>query len=68
MNAALVLQIITAAMQLIPLGVGTYQGIKELLAADPAIPEELKKILLDTSIDNAATLAAVQAWVAANPE
>jgi len=67
MSIALILQILTAALQLAPLGLGTITSIKQLLAKDPAMPADLAKILLDTAHDNAATLAAVQAWNAANP-
>jgi len=68
MNIALILQIITAALQLAPLGISTIQGIKELLAQDPAVPAELQALLLSTATDNAATLASVQAWLVAHPE
>ena len=68
MSVALILQIITAALQLAPLGITTVAEIKKLLAADPSTPPDLAKILLETAEDNAATLAAVEAWVAANPE
>lgn len=67
MNAALIIQIITAALQLAPLGISTIEGIKTLLARDPSTPPDLAAILLQTAADNAATLAAVQAWLAAHP-
>lgn len=63
----LALSIITAGLQLLPIGVNTIAAIKKLLANDPAIPPDLKKILADTAADNAATLAAVNAWLAAHP-
>jgi hypothetical protein len=64
---AAVLQILTAALQLAPLAVETIAGIKALLAADPAVPEELSKILAGTADDNAATLALIQSWRNAHP-
>jgi len=67
MGIALVISIITAALQLAPLGISTIEAIKKLLASDPAIPADLAQILNDTAADNAATLAAVQAWLAAHP-
>lgn len=66
-TASLVIAIITAALQLAPLALSTIAGIKELLSRDPSVPEQLKTILADTEADNAATLAAVQAWLAAHP-
>ena len=67
MGIALVISIITAALQLAPLGISTIEAIKKLLASDPAIPADLAQILNDTAADNAATLAAVQACLAAHP-
>lgn len=67
MNPALVIQIITAALQLTPLAITTVAGVKQLLAADPSIPAELAKILNDTASDNAASLAAIQEWMKENP-
>ena len=67
MGIALVISIITAALQLAPLGISTIEAIKKLLASVPAIPADLAQILNDTASDNAATLAAVQAWLAAHP-
>ena len=67
MGIGLVISIITAALQLAPLGISTVESIKKLLASDPSVPEDLKQILLDTASDNQATLAAVQAWIAAHP-
>jgi len=66
MTAALVVQIISAAMQLAPLAVTTIQGILGLLSKDPAIPADLQAILQSTANDNATTLANVQAWLAKN--
>jgi hypothetical protein len=65
---ALVISIVTAALQLAPLGIQTVAGIKALLSQDPAVPPDLQRILADTATDNAATLAAVQVWLAAHPQ
>lgn len=67
MPIALVVSIITTALQLAPLGISTVTDIKKLLARDPAVPKDLAQILLDTASDNQATLAAVQAWLVAHP-
>lgn len=68
MNIALVIQIITAALQLAPLAVNTYTGIKNLLAADPAVPESLRTILLNTVSTNQEVHAQIQEWMLANPQ
>ncbi len=65
---ATILTALTAILQLSPLAIGTVTGIKHLLSQDPAVPPDLQKILADTASDNAATLASVNAWLAANPQ
>ncbi len=64
----LIISIVTSALQLAPLGIETVNAIKTLLSQDPAVPPDLAKILADTATDNAATLAAVNAWLAAHPQ
>ena len=66
MNA--ILQAILALLQLLPLGVQTVQGIRNLLAKDPAVPADLASILADTDVDNAAAIASASVWLAAHPE
>lgn len=68
MSITLIIQALTAILQLAPLGIETVAGIKKLLANDPAVPPDLKAILQGTLDDNAATLARVQAWIASHPE
>ena len=65
---ALVIQILTAALQLTPLAVETVTGIKALLSKDPAVPEELKSILTQTITTDDATSAMIQLWRVANPK
>lgn len=62
------LQIILLALQEIPLAANTFKSIRELLSRDPAIPLDLRKILADTAIDNAETIARAQVWLAAHPD
>ncbi len=64
----LIISIVTSALQLAPLGIETVNAIKTLLSQDPAVPPDLAKILADTATDNSATLAAVNAWLAAHPQ
>jgi hypothetical protein len=64
-NVTLVLQIITAALQLAPLGLETTLRIKALLAEDPAIAENLAAILAGAIETDAATLAMIREYRAA---
>lgn len=64
---ALVIQIITAALQLAPLGLETVNGIKAVLAKDPAVPDGLKEILTQTVTTDDATEAMIQLWRMTNP-
>jgi len=68
MSIAVLIQLLTTILNLAPLALQTVQGIKELLAKDPNTPADLAAILLSTQEDNQATLAAVQAWLNANPQ
>jgi hypothetical protein len=60
MNIGLILQIISAALQLAPLGLATIQGVKELLAKDPTVAEGMQAILDGTIAADDATIALVQ--------
>jgi hypothetical protein len=64
-NVTLILQIITAALQLAPLGLETTLRIKALLAQDPAIAENLAAILAGAIATDAATLAMIREYRAA---
>ena len=66
-TTATVVSIVTSALQLAPLALVTVQGIRDLLSKDPSVPEQLRAILAQTDTDNAATLQAVQQWLADNP-
>jgi hypothetical protein len=64
-NVTLILQIITAALQLAPLGLETTLRIKALLAQDPAIAGNLAAILAGAIETDAATLAMIREYRAA---
>ena len=66
-NVTLILQIITAALQLAPLGLETTMRVKTLLAQDPAIAENLAAILAGAIETDAATLAMIREWKLVNP-
>ena len=64
-NVTLILQIINAALQLVPLGLETTMRVKALLAQDPAIAENLASILAGAIETDAATLAMIREYRAA---
>lgn len=66
-SVILILQIISAALQLAPLGLETTLRVKALLAQDPAIAENLAAILAGAIETDAATLAMIREWKLANP-
>jgi hypothetical protein len=59
-NVSLALQIISAALQLTPLGLETVLRIKALLAQDPTIAENMAAILEGAVETDAATLAMIR--------
>jgi hypothetical protein len=61
----LILQIVSAALQLVPLGMQTTARVKALLAQDPAISENLAAILAGAIETDAATLAMIREYRAA---
>lgn len=64
-NVTLILQIISAALQLVPLGMQTTARVKTLLAQDPAIAENLAAILAGAIETDTATLAMIREYRAA---
>jgi hypothetical protein len=60
MNIGLILQIISSALQLAPIGVEAISRIKGILAADPTIAEGMQAILDGTIATDDATVAMVQ--------
>ena len=64
-SVILILQIISSALQLAPLGLATTFRIKTLLARDPAIAENLAAILAGAIETDAATLAMIREYRAA---
>ena len=66
-NVTLILQIISADLQLVPLGMETAARIKALLAQDAAIAENLAAILAGAIETDAATLAMIREWKLVNP-
>lgn len=64
-NVTLILQIISSALQLVPLGVDTTGRVKALLAQDAAIAENLAAILAGAIETDAATLAMIREYRAA---
>ena len=64
-NVTLILQIISAALQLVPLGMEATARVKALLAQDPAIAENLAAILAGAIETDAATLAMIREYRAA---
>lgn len=64
-NVTLILQIISSALQLVPLGMETTARIKALLAQDAAIAENLAAILAGAIETDAATLAMIREYRAA---
>lgn len=64
-NVTLILQIISAALQLVPLGLQTTARVKALLAQDPAVAENLAAILAGAIETDAATLAMIREYRAA---
>ena len=61
-NVTLILQIISAALQLVPLGMETTARVKALLAQDAAIAENLAAILAGAIETDAATLAMIREY------
>jgi hypothetical protein len=61
-NVTLILQIISSALQLVPLGVETTARVKALLAQDAAIAENLAAILAGAIETDAATLAMIREY------
>jgi hypothetical protein len=61
-NVTLILQIISSALQLVPLGVETTARVKALLAQDAAIAENLAAILAGAMETDAATLAMIREY------
>jgi hypothetical protein len=59
-NVTLVLQIITAALQLAPVGLETALRVKAMLAQDPTIAEGMAAILAGTIETDTATLKMIQ--------
>ena len=64
-SVILILQIISSALQLTPLGLETTLRVKKLLAQDPAIAENLAAILAGALETDAATLAMIREYRAA---
>ena len=64
-NVTLILQIISSALQLVPLGMETTARVKALLAQDAAIAENLAAILAGAIETDAATLAMIREYRAA---
>jgi hypothetical protein len=64
-SVSLALQIISAALQLTPLGIETTLRIKGLLAQDPTIAEGMAAILAGAIATDAATLAMIREYRAA---
>jgi hypothetical protein len=64
-TVTLILQIISAAMQLAPLGLDTTLRIKALLAKDPAVAENLAAIVAGAIETDAQTLALIRDYQAA---
>ena len=64
-SVILILQIISSALQLVPLGMETTARIKALLAQDAAIAENLAAILAGAIETDAATLAMIREYRAA---
>lgn len=67
MSLAILINIITSALQLAPLAISTVNGIRDLLSKDPHVPVELAAILASTETDNAAALAGIQRWMLEHP-
>ena len=63
-NVAGALQIITAALQLIPVGAATAAKIRELLSQDPNVAGALDAILAGTIAADDATLEMARVWTA----
>jgi hypothetical protein len=61
-NVTLILQIISSALQLVPLGMETTARVKSLLAQDAAIAENLAAILAGAIETDAATLAMIREY------
>jgi hypothetical protein len=61
-NVTLILQIISSALQLVPLGMETTARVKALLAQDAAIAENLAAILAGAIETDAATLAMIREY------
>ena len=61
-SVILILQIISSALQLTPLGIETTLRVKKLLAQDPAIAENLAAILAGAVETDAATLAMIREY------
>jgi len=64
-NVTLILQIVSSALQLVPLGMETTARIKALLAQDATIAENLAAILAGAIETDAATLAMIREYRAA---
>lgn len=67
MTTTLILQIINAALQLLPVAAETIAKIKADLAADPTVQAEFDAILAGTIAADDQTLALIEDWKAAQP-
>lgn len=63
-----IIQIILAAMQMAPFAIKTIRDMREIIARDPAVPEELKALLLSTEVDNQMVITSAQKWLNEHPE
>lgn len=66
-NIGLILQIISSALQLVPLGIDTISKVKEVLGKDPAVAEGLQSILDGTIAADDATIEMARQWKASLP-
>ncbi len=66
-TTTLVLQIINAALLLLPVAAETVAKIKATLAADPTVAAEFEAILAGTIAADDQTLALIEDWRSANP-
>ena len=64
-TATLILQIVTAALQLAPVSLETSIRVKALLAQDPSVAEGMAAILSGTIETDTATLAMIREYRAA---
>ena len=61
-STALILQIINAALQLLPVAAETIEKIKADLTADPTVAAEFEAILAGTIAVDAETMALIEDW------